>query len=84
MGYPDRQLAGFVLQQAFWLGLLAFVPGVFVAWAGYHLTASAANIPIAMNAGRIFLVFGLTQLMCFGSGLLALRKLFQAEPASLF
>jgi putative ABC transport system permease protein len=84
MGYPDWQLAGFVLQQAFWLGLLAFVPAVLVSLVGYRLTEAAASIPIAMNWGRVGLVFGLTLLMCFGSGLLALRKLFQAEPAALF
>jgi putative ABC transport system permease protein len=84
MGYPDWQLAGFVLQQAFWLGLLAFVPAVLVSLVGYRLTEAAASIPIAMNWGRVGLVFCLTLLMCFGSGLLALRKLFQAEPAALF
>jgi len=84
MGYPDWQLASFVLQQAFWLGLFAFIPAVLIALAGYRLTETAASIPIAMNWSRVVLVFGLTLVMCFGSGLLALRKLFQAEPAALF
>lgn len=84
MGYPDRQLAGFVLKQALYLGLLAFFPALLAALGGYFLTEKLANIPIAMNSGRVMFVFGLTLLMCFASGLLALRKLFQAEPASLF
>lgn len=84
MGYPDRKLAGFVLRQAVYLGLLAFFPALLTAFGGYYLTESLANIPIAMNSVRVVFVFSLTMLMCFASGLLALRKLFQAEPASLF
>lgn len=84
MGYPDRRLAGFVLMQAFYLGMFAFFPALLVSIGGYFLTEWLANIPIAMNSGRIVLVFFLTLVMCVASGLLALRKLFQAEPASLF
>jgi putative ABC transport system permease protein len=84
MGYPDRRLAGFVLLQAFYLGMFAFFPALLVSLGGYFLTEWLANIPIAMNAGRAILVFCLTLVMCIASGLLALRKLFQAEPASLF
>lgn len=84
MGYPDRRLAGFVLKQAFYLGMLAFFPAMLMSLGGYYLTESLANIPIAMNVSRVIFVFSLTLLMCFASGLLALRKLFQAEPASLF
>lgn len=84
MGYPDRRLAGFVLMQAFYLGMFAFFPALLVSLGGYFLTEWLANIPIAMNTGRIVLVFCLTLVMCVASGLLALRKLFQAEPASLF
>jgi len=84
MGYPDRHLAGFVLLQAFYLGMFAFFPALLASIGGYFLTEWLANIPIAMNPGRIVLVFCLTLVMCLASGLLALRKLFQAEPASLF
>ena len=75
---------GFVLMQAFYLGMFAFFPALLVSFGGYFLTEWLANIPIAMNVGRVVLVFCLTLGMCIASGLLALRKLFQAEPASLF
>lgn len=84
MGYPDQRLAGFVLLQAFYLGMFAFFPALLLSFGGYFLTERLANIPIAMNLGRVILVFCLTLVMCVASGLLALRKLFQAEPASLF
>jgi putative ABC transport system permease protein len=84
MGYPNRKLAGFVMLQAFYLGMFAFFPALLVSFGGYFLTEQLANIPIAMNLGRILLVFCLTLVMCLASGLLALRKLFQAEPAALF
>lgn len=84
MGYSDWRLSGFVLWQAIYLGLFAFVPSLVLALICYRLTESLANLPIEMNWQRVLLVFVLTQLMCNVSGLLALRKLYRAEPAALF
>jgi putative ABC transport system permease protein len=37
-----------------------------------------------LSISRILSVLGLTLLMCIFSGLLAVRRLWQADPASLF
>lgn len=84
MGYPAPWLAGVVLRQAFWLALLAFVPAAVLSVVFYEFTSVLANIPIFMTVPRLVFVFLLSQLMCAVSGALALRKLWQAEPASLF
>lgn len=84
MGYAAPWLAGVVLRQAFWMALLAFVPAALLSVVFYQVTSILANIPIFMTASRLVFVFLLSQLMCAVSGALALRKLWQAEPASLF
>lgn len=84
MGYPGVFLAGTVLRQAFWLALLAFVPALLFSLAFYRITSLLANLPVSMTTDRLLFVFLLTQLMCGLSGALALRKLWNAEPASLF
>jgi putative ABC transport system permease protein len=42
------------------------------------------NLPMRMTAERGMLIFGLTIVMCGCSGLLAMRKLRQADPADVF
>ncbi len=84
MGYSRKYLASIVMTQAITLCFCGFV----VSWAAaellYRLTTYASGIPIAMNAERVGLVLALGLLMSCVSGLLALRKLWKAEPASLF
>ncbi len=84
MGYSRKYLASIVMTQAITLCLCGFV----VAWGAaivlYLLTYYASGIPIAMNNQRVVNVLALGLLMSCVSGLLALRKRWKAEPASLF
>jgi putative ABC transport system permease protein len=84
MGYTNRFLGGVVLKQALGLALIGFVPGLAISLALYALTSYLANIPIVMNGGRIVMVLTMTVVMCVLSGLGALRKVWVADPASLF
>lgn len=84
MGYSDLYLAGVVFQQSLWLSLLGYAPGIALTWRLYKLTANATFLPMEIAAGRAALVLALTVAMCFLSGLLAMRKLRQADPAEIF
>ena len=84
IGYRDRYLAKIVVQQAALMALLGFLPGLVVSYLLYSVCEKLANIPMTMPLGRIGIVFALTLLICVCSGLFALRKLQQAEPADLF
>ncbi|MDG2471234.1 MAG: FtsX-like permease family protein [Pirellulaceae bacterium] len=84
MGYTNNFLAGIVFSQATYLACLAFVPALLFSWALYQITSLLANVPIEMTSSRVLFVFGLSLIMCWFSGLGALKKLWQAEPASLF
>jgi putative ABC transport system permease protein len=84
MGYSRLYLASVVMTQAMVLACLGFVAAWFVAEMFYRLTSSVSGIPIMMNGARVILVAILGLVMCCVSGLLAMNKLWKAEPASLF
>jgi putative ABC transport system permease protein len=84
MGYPPRFLAKTVLQQAWILALVGYLPAFLTAMALYQITSSLSGIPTFMTWPRAAGVFGLSLLMCTLAGMLAIRKLLKAEPASLF
>ncbi len=84
MGYSSGFVALVVLQQAWLLSILGFIPAAILADILYRVTASLAGIPIGMTSQRMVGVLCLSIAMCTLSGLGAVRKLWQAEPASLF
>ena len=84
MGYSNWFLAAVVLRQAVYLSIVAYVPSLIVSLTLYWITATLAQIPIFMTVERVFFVFGLSLVMSTVSGSLAIRKLWQAQPADLF
>ena len=84
IGYSNRHLGMIVLQQSLVLAISGFAVGWPLSQLLYTVTATGAQIPMDMTWRNAGLVFGLTIMMCVGSGLAALRKAFQADPADLF
>ena len=84
MGYRPRYFWSLILCQSLYLACLGFVPGVLVSWGLYWLLAEASGLIMRMTCERIGFVWALTVVMCVVSGVLAIRKLFRADPASLF
>ena len=84
IGYHNRDLALLVLQQAALLGMLGFVPAIFMTFFLYSMLTMTTGIVTKLTLSRVGLVFFLTLGMCFVSGLLAVRKAMSADPADLF
>lgn len=84
MGYSERYFYGLIVAQSLYLSLLGFVVGVGIGVGLYQFVSSSTGLPMLITWGRGFLILMLTVLMCVISGLLALRKLLKADPASLF
>lgn len=84
MGYTNGYLTGVVLQESLILSFLGFIPALITAFVLYWLATAGSGLSIEMTFGRGVLVFVLTVVMCFASGLLAMRKLKQADPADIF
>lgn len=84
MGYTNFYLSTIVLRQATYLAFFAFVPALAMSLILYQVTSFLANISIQMTLVRMLAVLLLSVTMCWLSGVGALKKLWQAEPASLF
>ncbi|MCX7702324.1 MAG: FtsX-like permease family protein, partial [Gemmataceae bacterium] len=84
MGYGPRFLSNVVLQQAVWIAVLGYLPGLLSALGLYRLALHATGVPIVMTLFRALFVLALTIGMCSVSGILAVRKVHRADPAELF
>jgi putative ABC transport system permease protein len=84
IGHRDRYLRFVVLQEGLLLGVLGFVPGVAASELLYWGVARWIGWPMRLTVGECTLVLAATLAMCSLSGLLALRKVQQADPAEVF
>ena len=84
MGYSNRYFYAVLAQEALLLAVLGYIPGFLLSVGLYKLAAHATILPIFMTVERAVKVFGLTLIMCFISGTIAMRKLSSADPADVF
>jgi putative ABC transport system permease protein len=84
MGYSQGYLRRVVLGESLMLAVLGYIPGLVLAVGIYALAESQIFIPMRMDLFKGALVFGLIFGMCVLSGLLAVRKLKDADPAAMF
>ena len=84
MGYPASYFVRLIVVEALLLAVVGFFPGTVVSWLLYHWLAGQTGLLMSMTWGCLLFVLITTIAMCVVSGLLALRKLLAADPASLF
>lgn len=84
MGYSNWYFWSLVFCQSIYLACIGFVPGLLITLALYDLLGEMSGLVMRLNFPRIAQVWSLTLGMCLASGMLALRRLWRADPASLF
>ncbi len=84
MGYGQRYFRSIVLEEAVILAIAGFFPALLVSLGIYSVMAEATGLPIAMSPERAVFVFLGTVGSCAMSGMIAMRKLANADPADLF
>ncbi|MCP9816581.1 FtsX-like permease family protein [Synechococcus sp. GreenBA-s] len=84
MGFSDTFLLVIVVQEAIILAVSAFIPATLASAALYAFLTSASGIRIEMSSDKILLVGSLTLGVCAASSAIAIRKLADADPASVF
>ena len=84
IGYTQNYLLSVILQEAFMLAILGYVPGFFSVLFLYQVARNATLLPVMMSYGRAIMVLILTIIMGFISGAIAIRKLRSADPADIF
>jgi putative ABC transport system permease protein len=84
MGYGPYYFLRFVMLQSFYLSVFGFLPGWLLSWLLYAWLSEWTGLVMMLTPPRVLSVFCLTFLMCTISGALAVRKLWAADPATLF
>lgn len=84
IGYPNRYFVSVVLQESLWLSAFGFLPGVILTLVLYASLGWLTGLLLDLTTPRLVGVLALTVAMCIVSGCLALRRVFQADPAELF
>jgi putative ABC transport system permease protein len=84
IGYTQNYLLTVIIQEAFMLAVLGYIPGFACALFMYHVARDATLLPVIMSYERAIMVLILTIFMCFISGIIAIRKLRSADPADIF
>lgn len=84
IGYTQKYLLTVILQEALILALIGYLPGLASALFLYQQARAATLLPVFMTLSRAFGVLVITILMCFISGVIAVRKLRYADPADIF
>jgi putative ABC transport system permease protein len=84
IGYHNSYFVSVVLQESLWLSAFGFVPGIVTAGLLYGVLGWLTGLLLNLTAPRVLGVLFLTLAMCIVSGCLALRRVFQADPAELF
>ena len=84
MGYANAYLGRVVLSAALLLAVLGFLPGLAISTLLYDVVGKGTFLPLHMDLARALGVFGMIFAMCATAGLLAMRKLRDADPADMF
>lgn len=84
VGYKDDILQSIVIQQALWLSVLGYPPGLVLAYLLFRVAREATHLPFFLSSGQALIAFILIFVSCLLAGVLAMRKLRQVAPADLF
>lgn len=84
MGYSNGYLSRVVMSEAGILAIIGFIPGLLLSAWLYNWVGAATFLPLTMYPERGLTVFAMVFSMCALAGLLAMRKLRDANPADMF
>ena len=84
MGYSHGYFIRVVFASALLLAVLGFMPGLMLSLGLYHLAETQIFMPMPMTIAKATSVLMLILSMCFIAGLIAIRKLKDADPADMF
>ncbi|MGL5081531.1 MAG: FtsX-like permease family protein [Microcoleaceae cyanobacterium] len=84
MGAPDTVIYGVILEQAGWMALLGYLPGMILCLGVTQWASATQGILILITPLSAIGVFGLTVVMCVGSAFFAIQKVTRVDPAIVF
>jgi putative ABC transport system permease protein len=84
MGASHSVLYRIILEQALWMALLGYIPGIGMSMVLGAWTQQTQAIQILITPASAATVFGITLVMCSGSAVFAIQKVIALDPALVF
>ncbi|MEM7725672.1 MAG: FtsX-like permease family protein [Cyanobacteria bacterium P01_A01_bin.45] len=84
MGASNKIIYGVIVEQALWMAILGYIPGMLLCWGLGTWTLVSQGIVILITPMTAVGVFGITVFMCVGSALFAIQKVSHVDPAIVF
>ena len=84
MGASDWVIYGIILEQALWMAVLGYIPGMALCFGVAFWAGATQGILILITPLSALGVFGLTVAMCTGSAFFAIQKVTKVDPAIVF
>ncbi|MBT3368399.1 MAG: FtsX-like permease family protein, partial [Nitrospina sp.] len=84
IGFSNAFIVGVVMRISLLYSVFGFFPGLAGGWGLYRIIESLTRIEMFLTFNRIILILVFTVLMSIFSGLLAVVKVIQADPAEVF
>ncbi|MGL5130872.1 MAG: FtsX-like permease family protein [Planktothrix sp.] len=84
MGASDGVIYGIILEQALWMAVLGYIPGMALCFGVAYWAGVTQGILILITPLSALGAFGLTVVMCTGSAFFAIQKVTKVDPAIVF
>jgi putative ABC transport system permease protein len=84
MGSSDWFIYKIILEQALWMAVLGYLPGMGLVLLVGSWTQKAQAVQILVGPMTAGGVFGLTVVMCCGAAIFAIQKVTRLDPAMVF
>ena len=84
MGASDWFIYSVIIEQALWMAVLGYLPGMGLCLALGAWTLETQAVQILISPIAATGVFGLTIVMCVGAAVFAIQKVTQLDPAIVF
>lgn len=84
MGASNWFVYGVIIEQALWMAVLGFIPGIGLCLGLGAWTLETQAIAILISPATAAGAFGLTVVMCIGAAVFAIQKVTRLDPAIVF
>jgi putative ABC transport system permease protein len=84
MGAPDWYIYRVIIEQAMWMAVLGYIPGLGLCLGLGAWTSQTRAIQILINPSLAAVVLGMTVIMCSAAAIFAIQKVTHLDPAMVF
>jgi len=84
MGASNWFIYSVIVEQALWMAILGYIPGMALCTSLAFWTAATQGIAILITPTSAAIVLGTTVVMCVSSAVFAIQKVTRVDPAIVF